>query len=149
MKSPFAKVFKLLVYILVFAVGVCAGGFGVPVVKAKLFPSAGEAVVQYNGNQGVGPIIDLDEFLVNLEGGGIVKAEISLEGINAKAEKELTSKEIFIRDKIINVLCSKKIEEIKTPQGQEQLKKELLEKLNAVCNDQINEVLFKNFVYAF
>jgi len=69
--------------------------------------------------------------------------------VNSKSEKELNSKEIFIRDRIITVLSSKSMGDIGTPKGQENLKKELLRDLNEVCNNQIKEVLFKNFVYSF
>ncbi|NLM20966.1 MAG: flagellar basal body-associated FliL family protein [Peptococcaceae bacterium] len=150
MKIAFSKTFlKIMIFTMVFVVGVLTGTFGVPAVKAKLFPSALDAAVQNQANYGVGPIKDLDEFLVNLEGGGLVKVEISIEGVNSKSEKELNSKEIFIRDRIITVLSSKSMGDIGTPKGQENLKKELLRDLNEVCNNQIKEVLFKNFVYSF
>jgi hypothetical protein len=77
MKLKFSKkIFTAVLFLLIFAAGIAAGGFGLPLVKAKVFPGSETKLTQQNKpNHEVGPIHDLKEFIVNLKGGGIVKTE--------------------------------------------------------------------------
>jgi len=136
---------KFLAYVLVFLVGAGAG-VGGTIVKDKIFPPDGEKMAAYEIDE-IGPLFELEEFIVNLDGGGMVKTEIIIEGKNAKSLEGITTKEIFLRDRIISVLGSKSFNEV-TTQKREELKKELVVELNKVCANQVKDVLFKNFVYS-
>ncbi|NLI94177.1 MAG: flagellar basal body-associated FliL family protein [Peptococcaceae bacterium] len=146
MKIRFNK--KILLFVGVFVIG--AGlGVGGMIAKEKFFPSADAKVVYVDKkSETIGPLIELKEFLVNLDGGGMVKTEIAIEGVNAKSEEKIKAKEIFLRDRIISVLSSKKISDVRSSQGRENMKTELVAKLNEVCKDEVKDVLFKSFMYS-
>ncbi|AHF10614.1 MULTISPECIES: flagellar basal body-associated FliL family protein [Dehalobacter] len=141
---------KSIVVPLIFMVIGAGLGVGGMIVKDKIFPgsASGTAQVEKKDTEEVGPLIEMEEeFMINLDGGGMVKTNIVLEGANKKSAEKITEKEIFLRDRIISVVGSKGIDDIRTNEGREKLKKELLTELNDVCGDQIKEVLFKNFIY--
>ncbi|RNC29560.1 MAG: hypothetical protein AWM53_00558 [Candidatus Dichloromethanomonas elyunquensis] len=143
MKMKFNK--KIFVFLGIFAVGVGLGVAGL-MLKEKFFPNPSAKVV--NVSQADGPLIELKEFLVNLDGGGMLKTEIAIEGVNTKSEEKIKAKELFLRDRIITVLSSKKVSDVRSSQGRDTLKTELAAKLNEVCKDEIKDVLFKSFIYS-
>ncbi len=146
MKIAFSK--KILVFLVIFLVGAGAG-VGGTFLKAKIFPVNNDKTASSKkAAEEIGPFIELKEFIVNLEGGGMIRTEITLEGVDKKSEGKITAKEIFLRDRIISVLGSKGIDDIRDPQGRENLKKELVTELNKVCEDKIKDVLFKSFIYS-
>jgi flagellar FliL protein len=146
MKIKFSR--KILVFILVFVLGTGAGVGGLT-LKEKIFPNPnGKTQSVEKKSDEVGPVVQLKEFLVNLDGGGMLKTEIAVEGVNAKSEEEIKNKEIFLRDRIIAVLSAKKMSDVRTTQGRDNLKKELVTGLNEVCQDKIKDVLFTSFVYS-
>ncbi|HHV65647.1 MAG TPA: flagellar basal body-associated FliL family protein [Peptococcaceae bacterium] len=118
------------------------------IVKEKFFPkdSAKEAIQKEQ--EKIGPLVEMEELFVNLDGGGFIRVEITLEGVNAKSKEKIQAKEVFLRDKVITVLGSKGFQDVQTD-NREKLKKELLTELNKICNNEIKDVLFKNFVYQF
>jgi flagellar FliL protein len=78
----------------------------------------------------------------------MVKAEITIEGVNEKSEEKILAKEIFLRDRIITVLGSKGVTDVKSVEGRDKLKHELVTQLNEICNNEIKDVLFKSFIYS-
>jgi len=147
MKIGFSKRFLVILIIFVIGIGLGVGGM---ILKEKFFPSPDTKIVYVDKKQEVkiGPLIELKEFLVNLDGGGMLKTEITIEGVNAKSEEKIKEKEIFLRDRIISVLGSKRIADVRSSEGREKLKAELVSKLNEVCEDEIKDVLFKSFLYS-
>jgi flagellar FliL protein len=142
------KIKKIIVPLIFIVIG--AGlGVGGTIVKDKIFPGSDSGPAQVEKvTEEVGPLIEMkDEFMINLDGGGIVKTNIVLEGVNKKSQENITAKEIFLRDRIISVIGSKGIDDVRTNAGREKLKEELLTELNSVCGDQVKEVLFKDFMY--
>ena len=85
--------------------------------------------------------------MVNLDGGGMLKTELAIEGKNSKSEEKIKAKEVFLRDRILSVLSSKGIADVRSPEGREKLKQDLITNLNEVCPDEINDVLFRSFIY--
>lgn len=146
MRIGFSK--KVFVFIGIFILGVGIGVGGM-VLKERFLPSENTNVV-YAGQKSVeiGPLIELGEFLVNLDGGGMLKTEITIEGINGKSEEKIKAKEIFLRDRIISVLGSKGKGDVRSGESREKLKSELITELNDICPDQVKNVLFKSFVYS-
>lgn len=142
LKVKFSK--KILVYLLV---GLVFFGLGVGsmILKEKLFPTGESTAVAVKEK---GPLVELKEFTVNLDGGGIVKTEITVEGINEDALTELEEEKAFLRDKALAILASQKITDVSTAVGREKLKNTLLTELNNVSNNKIQDVLFNSFMYS-
>ncbi|MGI5901187.1 MAG: flagellar basal body-associated FliL family protein [Desulfitobacteriia bacterium] len=137
---------KFLIFFLVFLIGIGAGVGGTE-LKEKFFPAQKSKAEVITKEEKTGPLVDLNEFIVNLEGGGMIRTEITVEGVNGKAQDRITEREVFLRDKVISILGAKGIDDIRSPKGQKELKGELIEGLNEVCSGQIKDVLFKSFVY--
>ncbi|MGI6683999.1 MAG: flagellar basal body-associated FliL family protein [Bacillota bacterium] len=95
-----------------------------------------------------GPLIKLGEFTVNLNGGGVLKTEITLEGIDSSSLKIIQEKQTFLTDQAITVLSSQKLASVSQLEGKGKIKRELLAELNKICNNEIKEVLFTSFIYS-
>lgn len=144
MKIRFNKKIIAVIGLFILGIGIGIGGM---VLKERFFPSDETKIAEAQKNEvKIGPLIEMEEFLINLDSGGIIKTVITVEGVDGKSQEKIKAKEIFIRDRIITVLGSKRIGDLKT-EGREKLKKELTEELNEVCNNEIKDVLFKSFVY--
>jgi len=98
----------------------------------------------------IGPMYPLEQFIVNLmtqSGRRYLKVVINLELSQPLLSTELDTKKAVIRDRVIDVLSSKSIEEISTVKGKEKLKEEILERLNEfIVDGRINNLFFTEFV---
>ena len=94
-----------------------------------------------------GPVVDIGEFTVNLQGGSFLKTTLTVEGTDAKAEAVLKTKVAFLKDRVNTVLSNKSIVDVQTPAAREKLRKELTASLNDVANHKIANVLFLSFTY--
>lgn len=86
----------------------------------------------------IGPIFQLDQFIVNLlsQGGRrYLKVSISLEMTTPNLENELNAKRAPVRDIIIEILTSKSIDDISTTRGKDRLKEEIIQRLNEILVD--------------
>lgn len=86
----------------------------------------------------IGPIYQLDQFIVNLlsQGGRrYLKINIGLEMTTANLENELNVKRAPVRDIIIEILTSKSPEDISTTRGKDKLKEEIVQRLNEILVD--------------
>lgn len=86
----------------------------------------------------IGPIFQLDQFIVNLlsQGGRrYLKVSISLEMTTPNLENELNAKRAPVRDIIIDILTSKSIDDISTTRGKDKLKEEIIQRLNEILVD--------------
>lgn len=84
--------------------------------------------------QEMGISLPLDEFLVNLNGGGdhYLRAQISL-GLKKGLTEEQGKEEVApMRDAILSVLSTKTLAEVTKPKDREELKEELKKKINEV-----------------
>lgn len=135
---------RFLAFFLVFLLG-AGTGVGGMVLKNTFLPSDQQAASKKI--EPIGPLVEMEEFLVNLDGGGMLKTELAIEGKNSKSESKIKDREIFLRDRILDVLSSKGIADVRSPEGREKLKEDLIKNLNEVCPDEINDVLFRSFIY--
>lgn len=91
----------------------------------------------------VGEKLQLQEFLVNLAGSSdsYLKIEVAL-GLKKLVKKEKMEEEVApIRDAIISVLCDRKRAQFATAEGREQLKADLLAKIQEeMANDEVVKV---------
>ncbi len=99
----------------------------------------------------LGPMLKLSPLVINLkeEGGRhYVKTTIVLEiGQNEWAE-EVKSRIPLLTDLAILTLSDKRLEDLKNVAAKENLKKELLEKVNQALNSpKVNQVYFDEFLY--
>lgn len=139
---------KIIAILGIFIIG-AGSGVGGMLLKERFFPGPDTKIVYVEKKPDeIGPLLEFEEFLVNLNGGGVVKTVITIEGVNTKSEEKLKAKEVFLRDRIITVLASKKINDVETGEGREKLKEEMVTALNGVCPDEVKNVLFKSFIFS-
>jgi flagellar FliL protein len=95
-------------------------------------------------------MMTLEPFLVNLadkDARRYLKVKIDLEVENEKAVKELEKSMPRIRDQLIFLLSSKSYQDIATPEGKHQLKKEIMTRLAALpMGKKISAAFFTEFV---
>jgi flagellar FliL protein len=95
-------------------------------------------------------IADLDPFAVNLAGPGFsryVRLSLRLH-LNDEHDKEvLKIASAKVRDALIMLLTSKRAEELITPEGKSELRKEIIEQVNAASGKTIvSAIYFKEFL---
>lgn len=99
-----------------------------------------------------GPIMPLDEFLVNLADPGgdhFLKVSVDLElskksGKTAESLKEMTP---VIRDAVLASLNSRSRKDVSSGGGRDQLKADIMKQVNAALGaDDVTEVYFSDFV---
>ncbi len=141
---------KFLIILIVVVIVVAAGTYFV-VTKFIIKPPPGTPTPSVT----IGPTFDLEPFVVNLadtDRKRYLKVVMQLELENdkkvaKKLEKELQDKLPVIRDAIITLLSSKKSEDIVTPQGKINLKKQIIDTLNSkLVSGKIVNVYFTEFV---
>ncbi len=98
----------------------------------------------------IGPIYPMDQFIVNLYNEGssrYLKTTINFELSIPELSAEMDTKKPLIRDIVIKTLSAKTYEEISTIRGKENLKDELVSKINQVLTDgKLNNIFFTDFV---
>jgi len=97
-----------------------------------------------------GIFINIGSFVVNLADTDVqrfVKVSVVVEVTNEKVQNEVQKYMPAIKDAIVDLLSSKYYKDIKTPEGRERLKIELLKRLNALIpGGGIKAVYFTSFV---
>jgi flagellar FliL protein len=117
-------------------------------VVAKSVLGGGKSKKDKKVSEEVGISVPLDEFLVNLSGGGdhYLRATIALgmrKGITEEQEKEHIAP---VRDAILSVLSSKSLDDLNKSKERDDLKEELRTKVNtATGDDSVVKVYFTAF----
>ena len=118
--------------------------------KAKASTQLGEGSGRVIDVANIGPIYDMDDFTVNLlneNGKRYLRTKLNLELDSEDLLSEVERKVPLIRDRVIEVLSSKRVEEITTRDGKERVKDELVKVLNTLLIDgQVKNVYFITFV---
>ncbi|MGM0646523.1 MAG: flagellar basal body-associated FliL family protein [Thermodesulfobacteriota bacterium] len=98
----------------------------------------------------LGPLLDLEEFLVNIADGDqtrYLKASITVEATDKKTKEEMDKRIPQIRDVIIFHLGTKTFDQVRDLQGKKQLRAELTKRLNEVVDQRLVErIFFTEFV---
>ena len=98
----------------------------------------------------IGPMYPMDQFIVNLYNEGssrYLKSTINFALSMPELSAEMDTKKPLIRDIVIKTLSAKTYEEISTIRGKENLKDEIVVKVNQVLSDgQVNNLFFTDFV---
>ena len=144
--APAKKGPPMMIIMAVFAVVVLGAAF-MMVQKASAKQKGGEVKKVEKG-----PVMSLDEFLVNLSDPGsdhFLKVTVGLEldkekGKTAEALKEQTPE---IRDAILTSLSSESRDQVAPESGREKLKAQIKKNVNAsLGEDDVKNVYFTNFV---
>lgn len=136
----------MMVIMAVFAVVVLGAAFFM-VQKASAKQKGGDVKKVEKG-----PVLSMDEFLVNLADPGsdhFLKVTVGLELDKAKGKTPESLKEDtpLIRDAVLSSLSSKTRDQIAPESGREKLKAEIKKKVNAALGeDDVQGVYFTNFV---
>ncbi len=100
--------------------------------------------------QKIGIMYDLGSFLVNLadkNANTYAKVSITLELSNQKVQEEVVKRLPIIKDAVINLLSSKTYDQIKTPEGKEELRLELIKRINAILvTGGVQDIYFTQFI---
>ncbi|GAB6077646.1 flagellar basal body-associated FliL family protein [Hydrogenobaculum acidophilum] len=100
--------------------------------------------------QKLGIMYNLGSFLVNLadkNANTYAKVSITLELSNQKVQEEVIKRLPIIKDAVINLLSSKTYDEIRTPEGKEELRLELIKRINAILvTGGVQNIYFTQFI---
>lgn len=103
------------------------------------------------GKEEMGPTIKLNPLIINLKdenGKNYLKATIVLEVEKKNQLEEVKKMLSLLTDMIILTLSDKRLEELKQPESKENLKSELLSKMNQPFpSKMIKRVYFDEFLY--
>ncbi len=98
----------------------------------------------------VGVMVDLGVFTVNLADNGTdayAMVAITLELSNEKVKQEVDKRMPIINDAIIDVISSKTSDFVRTPEGREALRLELIRRLNIILVEGgVRNIYFTEFV---
>jgi flagellar FliL protein len=120
---------------------------------------AGESATQEAEAQApksfVGKVVPMETFIVNLAGTkGRKVAKVNMEfelkdsADEGKISGEIEQRKAQIRDVIIIILSSKTFEEVSTPEGKDNLRGEIKDRINSfLTTGKISNVFFTEFIY--
>lgn len=113
-------------------------------------PGAAVPVPDLAKDTDIGPMINIDEFIVNIisaESNHYVKAALTLELTSDTAMEETKMRMPQVRDAILLLVGNKTYDELQDLQGKKQLKAELSSKLNSLLQTgRIKAIYFTEFV---
>ena len=96
------------------------------------------------------PILPLETFIANLadEGGSrYLKATFQIEFVGVAVPPEVTPRLPKIRDLLLTLLSSKTFDDVRTPEGKQQLREEIIARVNQVLErDAVKAVYFTEFI---
>ncbi len=144
----------IVVLVLLAATGGAAYWFG---VIPGLGPSAqesleegGEPADPHAKKLSLGPTMALDPFIVNLadpDGKRYLKANIEVEFYGERVPEGMHEVMPQLRDSLLTLLTSKSFEDIRTPEGKQALREEIIARLNqSLKTDSVKGVYFTEFI---
>ncbi|MFV0438994.1 MAG: flagellar basal body-associated protein FliL [Desulfopila sp.] len=118
--------------------------------ETKKDPGQEVPVPELNPAATIGPMVDINEFVVNIisdDANHYVKASLTIELTNEQAKEELNQRMPQIRDSILLLVGNKTYEELLDLQGKKQLKAELTSKINSILQTgKVKAIYFTDFV---
>lgn len=121
-----------------------------PPAPEEVDPGLQVPVPALNKEAEIGPMVNIDEFIVNIISGDTahyVKASLTVELTNDEVQAEVEKRMPQMRDAILLLISNKTYEELQDLQGKRQLKAEISSKINSFLQSgQIKSVYFTNFV---
>jgi flagellar FliL protein len=102
------------------------------------------------GEHGPGPMLALDPFIANLadqSGSRYLKATFQLEFSGKTVPEGFEARSPQIRDLLLTLLTSKTFDEIRTPEGKQDLREEIIRRVNQTLDrDVVKAVYFTEFI---
>jgi flagellar FliL protein len=96
------------------------------------------------------PILAFETFIANLadEGGSrYLKATFQIEFLGATVPPDVNARLPRIRDLVLTLLSSKTFDDVRTPEGKQQLREEIIARVNQVLErDVVKAVYFTEFI---
>lgn len=121
-----------------------------PEPEVKADPAKQVPVPELNQLADVGPMVDIEEFIVNIISGDAVhyvKASLTIELTSEQGKAEAEKRMPQLRDSILLLVGNKTFEELQDLQGKKQLKAEIISKINSFLKaGKVKDVYFTNFV---
>lgn len=113
-------------------------------------PALAVPVPELNQQAEIGPMVDIDEFIVNIISSDTphyVKASLTVELTNEEVKIEVEQRMPQVRDAVLLLIGNKTFEELQDLQGKRQLKAELISKMNSFLRaGKVKSIYFTNFV---
>jgi flagellar FliL protein len=117
---------------------------------AAVEEKAGEGEHGAAGEKGPGPMLPFETFIANLadEGGArYLKATFQVEFLGTAVPPDVNGRLPQIRDLLLTLLSSKTFEDVRTPEGKQQLREEIIARMNQVLDrDAVKAVYFTEFI---
>ena len=150
----------LIGVMMVFILGMGGGLFMMWNKLSVLSAQTAEIVKEKSGEDGagdeipieqmLGPIYALDTFIVNLANKGgnrYLRVTMDLELDNKNLENEVSKRLPQVRDSILMILPTKRVEDLSSVEGKTSLRDEILGKVNSfLAQGKITNIYFKEFV---
>ncbi len=134
---------------------ICAGVAGFFLLK-KEDPTGAEKsganvpVPDISMGQMIGPMVDIEEFIVNIisaDSNHYVKASLTVELTSEETREEVEMRMPQVRDAVLLLIGNKTYEELQDLQGKRQLKAEMISRINSFLQaGKVKSVYFTNFV---
>ena len=148
------KTLIIIVAVAIIVLALIGGGFFMLWQKLSVLgqpqPAEGLNAAAKSEQSGIGPIFPLEAFIVNLSDQGgkrYLRTTISLELADQKTADELTKRLPQIRDGILTILPTKKVDDLQSVEGKNALRTEISTQLNAmVGKDSVKKIFFTEFV---
>jgi flagellar FliL protein len=151
-KKKMFLIITIVVLVLAVGGGVAAWYFlrNKPTPEEPQNPGDKVPVPQLEQSAAIGPMVDIDEFIVNIISGDTahyVKASLTVELTNENARTEVENRMPQMRDTILMLIGNKTYEELQDLQGKKQLKAELMSNINSFLQTgKVKSIYFTNFV---
>jgi len=118
--------------------------------KAKTEMAQNGTEEEKSGELTMGPVFTLEPFVVNLgdpEGNRFLRTKISLELQNEELIEKMDKFRFPVRDSILTILSAKQYKDINTVQGKQQLRTEIVTRVEGLLGkESVKNVYFSDFV---
>ena len=95
----------------------------------------------------LGAILPLETFLINLDGGRYLRAQVQLEFVGMNVPSVFVRNQVVIRDGLISLMSRKKSEELGLAKGRDTMKTEIKDLINEIVKrEEVKRVFFTQFV---
>jgi flagellar FliL protein len=99
------------------------------------------------GEEPLGAILPMESFVVNLTEGGYLRLQAQLEFNAREVPRRFYTKVVPIRDSLLTLLASKRVEELSEPRGRDTLRTQIKDVINEVLRkEEVKHVYFTQFV---
>ncbi len=106
----------------------------------------GKDITKSMQNQNQNVTYSAGDFLTNLKDRGYIKLSLVYLLHDKDTEKELEVKDCEIRDKILTILRSKSIDEVRDSKGMEELRKLIKQSINDTIDGEVVDVFFTSII---